>query len=151
MSAPYKKDFRQIKNASKYLHASVFSKNPDLFMFGANLNFFDENSEEAEEIFDFLEDASAALWHHFDLYVGGQSSRNSTINYVSEQYQQPRLRTKKRRALKHAEIVIMSQMSRQAKRLREKKYQNRFHQNKLSKIDPSVFDYTPRVDNDSPF
>lgn len=117
MSAPYKKDFRYIKNSSKYLLETVFSEDPDISAIGANMNFFSGNDKKSIEIYHFLESATPALWRNFGIDVCEQSGSHDAFIYVQQPLQTPHVRTKKRRTRKHAKLVIMAKLSRKYKKL----------------------------------
>lgn len=121
MSAPYKKAFRRIPNASKYLLDAAFEVKGYEYGIGAGINYFEHNEPETYELFAFLEAADAPLWKHLGVYVQNSSGSHDELYYVSDPLTLPNVRSKKKRTRKHAKLVVLSNVSRAQKKERDRR------------------------------
>lgn len=145
MSAPYKKAFRRIPNASKYLLEAAFEVKGYEYGIGASVNYFEHNEPEAYTLFAFLEAADAPLWKHLGVFVQNDSGSHDELYYVSDPLPLPNVRSKKKRTWKHAKLVVLSNISRA-----QKKERNRQLNHKSSTQNHIDSEPVP-VPTDSPF
>ena len=145
MSAPYKKVFRRIPNASKFLLEAAFDFKGYGYGIGAAINYFEHNEPEAYELFAFLEAADAPLWRHLGIFVQNDSGSHDKTYYVVNPLPLPNVRSKKKRTQKHAKLVVLSNVSRAQKKERDSGFKHRSSPTSLVDVEPSP------VPTDGPF
>lgn len=112
MSSSYKKLFKNIPNASQYLKTVPFSTDPAHKQFGAVLNFKKGSSQENKDAYAFLQSSVKLFKTAFGIHVVDQIDSDHAIYYVSNPIQAPIIRSKKKRAQKHARLVALSNLNR---------------------------------------
>lgn len=145
MSAPYKKAFRRIPNASKYLLDAAFEIKGYDTGIGAGIDYYEQNEPETYELFVFLEAADAPLWKQFEIYTGNSFGSHDAMYYVVNPLTLPNVRSKKKRTQKHAKLVALSNVSRTHKKERDSQFKRTSSSNTLSEVEPSP------VPTDGPF
>lgn len=145
MSAPYKKAFRRIPNASKYLLDATFEIKGYETGIGAGIDYYEQNEPETYELFVFLEAADAPLWKQFEIYTGNSFGSHDAMYYVVNPLTLPNVRSKKKRTQKHAKLVVLSNVSRAQKKERDSRFKRTPSSNTLSEVEPSP------VPTDGPF
>ena len=122
MSAPYKKAFRRIPNASKYLLDAAFEIKGYENGIGAGIDYYEQNEPETYELFVFLETADAPLSKQFEIYLGNSFGSHDAMYYVVNPLTLPNVRSKKKRTQKHAKLVALSNVSRTHKKERDRQF-----------------------------
>lgn len=145
MSAPYKKAFRRIPNASKYLLDAAFEIKGYEHGIGAGIDYYEQNEPETYELFVFLEAADTPLWNQFEIYLGNSFSSHDAMYYVVNPLPLPNVRSKKKRTQKHAKLVILSNVSRAQKKERDSRFKRQPSSNTSFEVEPSP------VPTDGPF
>lgn len=145
MSAPYKKAFRHIPNASKYLLDAAFEIKGYETGIGAGIDYYEQTEPETYELFMFLEAADAPLWKQFEIYTGNSFGSHDAMYYVVNPLTLPNVRSKKKRTQKHAKLVVLSNVSRAQKKERDRRFKRTPSSNTLIEVEPSP------VPTDGPF
>lgn len=145
MSAPYKKAFRRIPNASKYLLNAAFEIKGYETGIGAGIDYYEPIDPETYEVFAFLEAADAPLWKQFEIYTGNSFGSHDAMYYVVNPLTLPNVRSKKKRTQKHAKLVVLSNVSRAQKKERDRQFKRTPSTNTLSEVEPSP------IPTDGPF
>lgn len=145
MSAPYKKAFRRIPNASKYLLDAAFEIKGYETGIGAGIDYYEQNEPETYELFVFLEAADAPLSKQFEIYLGNSFGSHDAMYYVVNPLTLPNVRSKKKRTQRHAKLVALSNVSRAQKKERDSRFKRTPSSNTLSEVEPSP------VPTDGPF
>ena len=122
MSAPYKKAFRRIPNASKHLLDAAFEVKGYENGIGAGIDYYAPTDPETYEVFAFLEAADAPLWKQFEIYTGNSFGSHDAMYYVVNPLTLPNVRSKKKRTQKHAKLVVLSNVSRAQKKERDSRF-----------------------------
>lgn len=145
MSAPYKKVFRRIPNASKFLLEAAFEIKGYDYGIGAGINYYEHNEPETYDLFTFLESADVALWKQFKVFVQNDSGSRDQLYYVSAPLTLPNVRSKKKRTQKHAKLVVLSNASRAQKKERDSRRKHQPSSKTSLVVEPSP------VPTDGPF
>lgn len=145
MSISYKKAFRRIPNASKYLLDAAFEIKGSVTGIGAGIDYYEPNDPETYELFTFLEAADAPLWKQFEIYTGNSFGSHDAMYYVVNPLTLPNVRSKKKRTQKHAKLVVLSNVSRAQKKERDRRFKRTPSSNTLIEVEPSP------VPTDGPF
>lgn len=149
MSAPYKKAFRRIPNASKYLLDAAFEVKGYEYGIGAGINYFEYNEPEAYELLAFLEAADAPFWRHLGVFVQNSSGSHDELYYVSDPLPLPNVRSKKKRTQKHAKLVVLSNISRAQKKERDRRLNHK--PSTQNHVDSEPVPFPVPVPTDGPF